>query len=533
MANLLEPGKMNPVRTTFSKVVRTTKNQEAEKGKVDGRKNNRGSDHRKRYTNEYKAKVLDEWFNEKSANPNLSQDAFAALYGITQGDLNRWISNKDKIFQEGAVEATRRLMSSGGKNISKARIKFPEMEAELHLKFKTRRGEGRRCSASWIKKTAKKIQKEKDPDSDFTASRGWFYLFLKRFNLTSRKRSNSKQGSVFDRIPFIREFHRKFRLFLSLGDVLDRKWGRFLPNARFNADQVPLPFVCEQDQTYEEKGARRVWIRQMEEGMTKRFCTLHLCFRPEGPQMKPTIIFRGQGIRLTRLEREAWDNRVIVMFQAKAWADRKFITDWCTQHFIPFVTSQLPLHSEKVFFCDNLDAQVQPVFLAILRSINCFRWLLPVKSTSETQPVDAGLGRLLKYLISVEFEEWLEIDENLDLWETGKLTASEKRILVTRFVGSAWEKLFSNPNYTPRAYFEKTGCLLCLDGSEDSKVKIEGMSEYRPPVAPNIDEDEIVVAEQKQNDPSLSEIENQENSDVEPEVLSDVTDEGGINVEEF
>ena len=65
MANLLEPGKMNPVRTTFSKVVRTTKNQEAEKGKVDGRKNNRGSDHRKRYTNEYKAKVLDEWFNER------------------------------------------------------------------------------------------------------------------------------------------------------------------------------------------------------------------------------------------------------------------------------------------------------------------------------------------------------------------------------------------------------------------------------------------------------------------------------------
>ena len=64
MANLLEPGKMNPVRTTFSKVVRTTKNQEAEKEKVDGRK-----------------------------------------------------------------------------NISKARIKFSEMEAELHLKFKTRRSQ--------------------------------------------------------------------------------------------------------------------------------------------------------------------------------------------------------------------------------------------------------------------------------------------------------------------------------------------------------------------------------------------------------
>ena len=82
-----------------------------------------------------------------------------------------------------------------------------------------------------------------------------------------------------DRIPFIREFHRKFRLFLSLGDVLDRKWGRFLPNARFNADQVPLPFVCEQDQTYEEKGARRVWIIQMEGGMhDKKILHTHLFF---------------------------------------------------------------------------------------------------------------------------------------------------------------------------------------------------------------------------------------------------------------
>ena len=61
----------------------------------------------------------------------------------------------------------------------------------------------------------------------------------------------------------------------------------------------------------------------MEEGMTKRFCTLHLAFRAEGTQPKPTIIFRGQGKRLSQLEKEAWDPRVIVMFQKKVWADRQ------------------------------------------------------------------------------------------------------------------------------------------------------------------------------------------------------------------
>ena len=78
----------------------------------------------------------------------------------------------------------------------KAKIKFPGMESELHLKFKERRSHGRRSSAAWIKMKAKQILKEKEPDSEFTASHGWFAGFLKRFHLCPRKKSNSKQKSV-------------------------------------------------------------------------------------------------------------------------------------------------------------------------------------------------------------------------------------------------------------------------------------------------------------------------------------------------
>ena len=38
-------------------------------------------------------------------------------------------------------------------------------------------------------------------------------------------------------------------------------------------------------------------------------------FRAEGTQSKPTIIFRGQATRLSRLEKVAWDPRFIVTFQ--------------------------------------------------------------------------------------------------------------------------------------------------------------------------------------------------------------------------
>ena len=131
--------------------------------------------------------------------------------------------------------------------------------------------------------------------------------------------------------------------------------------------------------------------------------------------------------------------------------------------FLLLCTSELPLNSEKVLFCDNLDAQVQGTFLALVCSINCFRWLLPTKLTSETQPVDAGLGRLLKYVLGVAFEEWLEIDEHLDTSETGKLSASEKHILVTRFVGAAWEKLLQTPTtLRERALKRLNACCLWM-----------------------------------------------------------------------
>jgi hypothetical protein len=116
-----------------------------------------------------------------------------------------------------------------------------------------------------------------------------------------------------------------------------------------------------------------------------------------------------------------------------------------------------------------------------LRSVDCFRSLLPPETTDNTQPVDAGLAKQLKNEIGHELEDWLDDDINLEKWETGKMSASEKRILITKFVGAAWETMFSREDFNPDVYFQKTGCLLTLDGSEDHLVNIQGLPNYKPP----------------------------------------------------
>ena len=48
----------------------------------------------------------------------------------------------------------------------------------------------------------------------------------------------------------------------------------------------------------------------------------------------------------------------------------------------------------------------------------------------------------------------------------------EKRILITHWAGAAWERVCTSGQF--RKYFERTGCLLTIDGSEDDKVQIHG-----------------------------------------------------------
>ena len=65
---------------------------------------------------------------------------------------------------------------------------------------------------------------------------------------------------------------------------------------------------------------------------------------------------------------------------------------------------------------------------------NVLVWNLQPGTTDITQPVDSGYGRAVKRLIGVKLAQWLENDDNLEKWETGKITASDRRILLTIWV---------------------------------------------------------------------------------------------------
>ena len=69
------------------------------------------------------------------------------------------------------------------------------------------------------------------------------------------------------------------------------------------------------------------------------------------------------------------------------------------------------------------------------------------RATDIWQVVDCGIGRMLKQTVSRIQDEWLEHDDNINLWLGNceeKLAAKKRRILITYWVGQAYSKLMGD-----------------------------------------------------------------------------------------
>ena len=187
------------------------------------------------------------------------------------------------------------------------------------------------------------------------------------------------------------------------------------------------------------------------------------------------MIFRGTGKRINVVEKAAWHKGVEVYWQACAWADSAFCTSWAGNTYRKGVggSSIAAPEEQSILFADNLYGQTTEDFKRVLKESNTLPWLLPPKCTDEVQPVDAGYGRLFKVLVGKSLDAWLLNGDNVERLESNKLTASDRRVLITQWVGEAAKQIDSDIRYR-RRLFEKTGLAMTADGSDDNLINLEG-----------------------------------------------------------
>ena len=202
-------------------------------------------------------------------------------------------------------------------------------------------------------------------------------------------------------------------------------------------------------------------------------------------------IISGKG-NITEEEQASYDELDIdVYFQPKAWADSEFTIAWLNRTMKEAVKDTPGIH---LALCDNLAGQdVRPTagaigerVAAVAKAIRVKLWNLLAGATDEIQPVDAGVGGLVKHLTGVEADIWLDDADNFARWEGApgaeRLSAPDRRILMAQWASKAWAKLATKDG-AMRNYFDRTGTGIGLAGAVDpadsqlvdSKVKLEGL----------------------------------------------------------
>jgi hypothetical protein len=141
----------------------------------------------------------------------------------------------------------------------KATGRYPQQEKMLFDDITARRKKGRKVSGWWISRRMRQLVGETASNSTIKFGNNWLYRFVRRWGLSWRKTTKRKQQVVESRLARIQRFHQGLRKLVRDaegkrgGRDLHPKWGRFLPQHRFNWDEIPWAFIGGLSYTWEIK----------------------------------------------------------------------------------------------------------------------------------------------------------------------------------------------------------------------------------------------------------------------------------------
>ena len=415
--------------------------------------------------------------------------------GVDESMVSRWVKQKDEVEKKAKVMLGKKGRGLRGRIVYSAprgpRPRFAAAEELVRGKIVSTRMKGgvvRPATVkTWMRRFVRDTAKDDPTANAFKASSGWFADFKARYGYTTRRRTNKKSKSVFDRLPLVKKFHKTWQAEVSKpGGANDPVYGKYVPSSIFNADQSPICLQEGGSATLELRGADVVRIATKDAG-DKRFATLQIMVRLDGDKAAPvaqppiTIIFKGQGKRISAEERNAWDSRVRVKFQPNAWADGQFMTEWIHDVVVPFMKEQRV--ETPVLFLDNLKAQATEDFRKTLTKAGILPWFFPPDCTDMVQPVDRHFAKQLKHKVSELLDSKLANDESfatewLGLGE-GTYPAWKCRVELTRCVGEAWEWLCKERDMLRLGV--ETGCVMYREGVErpaNKCIKLDGVENY-------------------------------------------------------
>ena len=182
--------------------------------KPDGRS---GAKQRRVYTNRERAAAIEK-LRRFQKQPRAIFEAYrmtplqyaSKTVGTAESNISKWAKDEDNIVEVAANKITGGLMKR-----NRSKPWFPRAESELHKLFRAKRKRGLKVSTLWLCLTMSGLVKQLYPDDPragtFTPSWRFMGKWAKKWSVATRRRSNSKNQSIEERLPKIQRFHKALR----------------------------------------------------------------------------------------------------------------------------------------------------------------------------------------------------------------------------------------------------------------------------------------------------------------------------------
>lgn len=170
-----------------------------------------------------------------------------------------------------------------------------------------------------------------------------------------------------------------------------------------------------------------------------------------------------------RQESHLYSKDVTVEFNETAYNNEELFSRWISEEYRPLFANKPEDEKDSLCVIDAASFHKTPDILKQLRNMRATPALIPGGCTSLVQPLDTSVNRPFKVWLREATEDYVS---NLPEGEIQKWTTSQRRIMTTYTVATAWKKLCERPEMVQKA-FKQCGISISPDGTEDHLIKIK------------------------------------------------------------